>query len=139
MIDLLVNIDVPDLEAAATFYTGAFGLSIGRRLGDGAVELLGAGVPVWLLAKPAGSAATKASPHTRSYDRHWTPVHLDFVVADVDAALTRAETAGARIESPTTVHEWGKIAIVVDPFGHGICLIEFAGRGYDEIATLERP
>jgi hypothetical protein len=24
---------------------------------------------------------------------------------------------------------------VADPFGHGICLIEFVGKGYDEIAT----
>ena len=23
-----------------------------------------------------------------------------------------------------------------NPFGHGICLIQFLGRGYDEIATL---
>ena len=25
--------------------------------------------------------------------------------------------------------------MLADPFGHGICLIEFVGRGYDEIAT----
>jgi lactoylglutathione lyase len=24
---------------------------------------------------------------------------------------------------------------LADPFGHGLCLIEFRGRGYDEIAT----
>jgi len=28
--------------------------------------------------------------------------------------------------------------MLADPFGHGICLIEFVGRGYDEIAT-EKP
>jgi len=139
MIDLLVNIDVPDLEAAAAFYTEAFGLTVGRRLGAGAIELLGAGVPVWLLAKPEGSAATQASTHTRSYDRHWTPVHLDFIVDDIDAALARVATAGARIETPAAAHKWGKIAIVVDPFGHGICLIEIIGRGYDEIAAPARP
>lgn len=26
-------------------------------------------------------------------------------------------------------------ALFVDPFGHGFCLIEFTGRGYDEIAS----
>jgi len=26
------------------------------------------------------------------------------------------------------------IALMADPFGHGFCLIEFRGRGYDEIA-----
>jgi hypothetical protein len=24
---------------------------------------------------------------------------------------------------------------LADPFGHGFCLIEFTGRGYDEVAT----
>ncbi len=29
---------------------------------------------------------------------------------------------------------WGKIAMLADPFGHGLCLIQFLNRGYDEIA-----
>jgi hypothetical protein len=29
---------------------------------------------------------------------------------------------------------WGKIVVLSDPFGHGLCLIEFLGRGYDEVA-----
>ena len=37
---LLLNIDVPDVEAATTFYTAAFGLTIGRRFGTDFVELL---------------------------------------------------------------------------------------------------
>lgn len=24
---------------------------------------------------------------------------------------------------------------LADPFGHGVCLLQFSGRGYDEIAT----
>jgi hypothetical protein len=91
MIDLLVNIDVPEIEPAAAFYRQAFGLTVGRRFGEGAIELLGVGAPIYLLAKPAGSAATPASADRRNYGRHWTPVHLDFVVADIDAALARAE------------------------------------------------
>jgi predicted enzyme related to lactoylglutathione lyase len=139
MIELLVNIDVPEIEPATAFYTRAFGLTVGRRFGEGAVELLGAGAPIYLLAKPACSAATPASADRRNYGRHWTPVHLDFVVADIDAAVARAEAAGARVERPTAVHKWGKIALLADPFGHGICLIEFVNRGYDEIATGEGP
>jgi predicted enzyme related to lactoylglutathione lyase len=138
MVDMLVNIDVPDPEAAVAFYAEAFGLTVGRRFGGGAVELLGAGAPIYLLDKPAGSTATPASTDRRSYRRHWTPVHLDFAVADIDAAVTRAVAAGATIESPVATHKWGKIAMLADPFGHGVCLIEFLGRGYDEIATLEQ-
>lgn len=139
MIDLLVNIDVPEIEPATAFYTQAFGLTVGRRFGEGAVELLGAGAPIYLLAKPAGSATSPASADRRSYGRHWTPVHLDFVVADIEMAVARAEAAGARVESPPAVHRWGKLALLADPFGHGICLIEFLGRGYDEIASRPRP
>jgi len=55
-MDLLVNIDVDDLDRAVQFYTSAFEVKVGR------IELLG------------GSA------QVRDYRRHWTPVHLDFVV-----------------------------------------------------------
>lgn len=31
---VLLNIDVPDVETATTFYTAAFGLTVGRRFGS---------------------------------------------------------------------------------------------------------
>ena len=61
-------------------------------------------------------------------------MHLDFVVPDIAAALARAERAGALREGEVQTHGWGRIATLADPFGHGFCLIEFLGRGYDEIA-----
>jgi predicted enzyme related to lactoylglutathione lyase len=131
----LINIDVDDLERATAFYTAAFGLTVGRKLGPAITELLGAGAPIYLLEKAAGSAAGPATADRRRYARHWTPVHLDFVVADLDAALKAALAAGATVETPVAVHLWGKIAHLADPFGHGVCLVEFLGRGYDEIAT----
>jgi predicted enzyme related to lactoylglutathione lyase len=134
-IQLLVNVDVPDLEAATKFYTEAFGFSVGRRLGGGAVELLGAGAPLYLLAKRAGSRVSKALPTAlRSYERHWTPVHLDLAVADVAQARARALAAGATAEGEISEHAWGLMALLADPFGHGLCLLEFRGQGYDAIA-----
>jgi lactoylglutathione lyase len=56
------------------------------------------------------------------------------VVDDLDAALERALAVGARAETEIRAHSWGKIVVAADPFGHGLCLIEFVGRGYDEIA-----
>jgi hypothetical protein len=38
------------------------------------------------------------------------------------------------VERPVRTAVWGKIALLADPFGHGLCLIEFLNRGYDEIA-----
>jgi predicted enzyme related to lactoylglutathione lyase len=133
--DVLINIDVDDLERAVAFYTAAFGLRAGRRFGASAVELLGAASPIYLLAKAAGTPASAAMREVRHYARHWTPVHLDFVVADLDAAVGTAVSAGATVEGEPATHAWGRIAHLADPFGHGLCLIAFLGRGYDEIAT----
>ena len=134
-MQLLANIDVDDLERATEFYCAALGLSVGRRFADAAVELLGSSSPVYLLRKNAGTAAFSSSAMTRNYSRHWTPVHLDFVVPDLDDAVRRAMDAGATLESGANTHKWGRIAMFSDPFGHGFCLIEFLGGGYDEIAT----
>jgi lactoylglutathione lyase len=133
-LQLLANIDVDDLERAEAFYVEALGLTVGRRLGDGAVELLGASSPIYLLKKAAGGVAGDATAQTRDYRRHWTPVHLDFVVPDLAVALARATTAGAKLEGEVRTANWGRIAVLADPFGHGFCLIEFLNRGYDEIA-----
>jgi predicted enzyme related to lactoylglutathione lyase len=130
---VLINIDVPELPPAIAFYTRAFGLKINRRFGSEGAELSGWAAAVYLLEKPAGTIGAGSQP--RGYDRHWTPVHLDVVVEDIDAAVARAVEAGATLEQPALTHAWGRIAILADPFGHGLCLIQFLGRGYDEIAN----
>ncbi|SFK90418.1 VOC family protein [Lysobacter sp. cf310] len=130
---LLLNLDVPDLGAAETFYIAAFGLRPARRLGDSVLELDGAQVPIYLLQKPAGSVVAGGS--VRDYARHWTPAHVDVVVEDLDAALTRALAAGAIQEGAVREANWGRIVQLADPFGHGWCLLQFLGRGYDEIAS----
>lgn len=133
MPGLRVCIDVDDLDAAIGFYTKGLGLTVGRRAGDTWVELLGAPVPLDLLLKPPGTAAFPTGTRAlRAYERHWTPVHLDVVVEDVDAAVRRAVAAGARVDRPIERQRWGRIAILADPFGHGLCLLQFEGRGYDE-------
>ena len=132
-VRLLLNIDVPDLDTAARFYIDAFGLRPARRLGEGVLEMLGAGVPLYLLTKPAGSPG--AGDDARRYGRHWSPLHCDIVVDDVDAALARALAAGAKQEGEVRSADWGRIATIADPFGHGWCLLQFLGRGYDEIAS----
>jgi predicted enzyme related to lactoylglutathione lyase len=131
-MDLLINIDVPNLAEGLAFYTRAFDLFVTRRLGSGAAELSGLPVRLYLLEKPEGSIGAADDP--RRYARHWTPVHFDVVVDDLEAALARAVGAGAKVESETGVHPWGKIVVLSDPYGNGFCLIQFLGRGYDEIA-----
>jgi predicted enzyme related to lactoylglutathione lyase len=131
---LLVNIDIDDLEKATRFYCEALGLRVGRRL-VGGVELLGSTAPIYLLPKAAGTPASSTTGQKRDYGRHWTPVHLDFVVADLPAAVAKAAAAGAQLEQDIASHAWGRIAMFSDPFGNGFCVLEFIGRGYDEIAV----
>jgi predicted enzyme related to lactoylglutathione lyase len=128
---MLLNIDVPDLAAAERFYVEAFGLAVGRRFGTDFVEILGWPVPLYLLRKEPGTIG--AGGQARSYERHWTPVHADVVVQDLDAATARAAGAGARIEQGPQEVAFGRIARLADPFGHGFCLIEFSARGYDAL------
>ena len=130
---VLVNLDVDDIDRAVAFYTTALELYVGRRFDNGFVELLGAEAPIYLLQKERGSPPFSGAEQGRSYARHWTPLHLDFVVADLDAALARAVKAGATLESPPSQHAYGRLALLSDPFGHGFCLLQFQGRGYDEL------
>jgi predicted enzyme related to lactoylglutathione lyase len=132
---VLANIDVDDLQRGTEFYCSAFQLTVGRRFGESAVELLGGSVAIYLLHEQCGTTASPFSSQQRDYARHWTPVHLDFVVPSLETALARAQNAGARMEGEVRTHEWGRIAVMSDPFGHGFCLIQFLGRGYDEIAS----
>jgi len=134
-MDLLVNLDVPDLARAEALYIEAFGLTVGRRFGNAVVELEGLPVRLYLLHKSAGSVGAGDAP--RDYARHWCPVHLDVVVEDLDAAVARAERAGFVREGDVRDEVWGRIVQLADPFGHGWCLIEFSACGYDAIATVQ--
>jgi len=138
-MQFIVNLDVDDLDAAVDFYRGAFDLELGRRFGASTVELLGGSAPMYLLKKPAGTAPFTASAQRRSYDRHWTPVHLDFIVEEIESAVQRALGAGAALESPISNQVWGRLAMMADPFGHGFCLLQFLGHGYDELADAAGP
>lgn len=133
-MEVLINIDVDDLEKAERFYCSAFGLTAARRFGGVALELRGHASPIYLLQQPEGSPAGGTTGQVRRYARHWTPVHLDFVVEDIESAVQSALAAGATLEKPAAVHRWGKLAVLADPFGNGFCFLEFLGRGYDEIA-----
>jgi predicted enzyme related to lactoylglutathione lyase len=128
---LLINIDVPDVDAGVRFYTEAFGLSVGRRFGTDFVELLGWPIKLYLLTKAPGTKG--AGGDLRRYERHWTPVHPDVIVDDLDAAVTRAISAGANLEAAARDAPYGRIAMLADPFGHGFCLVQFNEQGYDAL------
>jgi predicted enzyme related to lactoylglutathione lyase len=132
---LRICIDVDDLDKGIAFYSNAIGLRIGRRLGGAWVELLGAPSPIDLLANAVGTVPVRGGSMARDYARHWTPVHLDFAVEDLDAAVERAQAAGALLEGGIQQKRWGRLANMADPFGNGFCFLEFQRRGYDELIS----
>lgn len=133
-MDVLVNLDVDDLDKAVRFYSSALELKVGRRFGLSGVEMLGSSSPIYLLVKSSDTQVAPTTTQQRNYQRHWTPIHLDFVVDEIESAVERAVTAGARLEQPIVTYNWGKLALLADPFGHGFCFVQFLGHGYDEIA-----
>ena len=98
-MNLLVNVDVADLARAIAFYTDGLGLRLKRRLFNGMVaEMYGASSTIYLLTHPAGSRPVPGAASVRAYERHWTPVHLDFETEDIEAAVARAINVGAKLE-----------------------------------------
>jgi predicted enzyme related to lactoylglutathione lyase len=135
MPKLSINVDVDDLDKGVAFYSAGLGLTPVHRFGPSAVELAGAEVPVYLLQKPPAAPPFPDAEGGRDYARHWTPVHLDFLVADVERAVLRAVDAGARAESAVESYGWGRIALMADPFGNGFCLIQLDPAGFEAAAT----
>lgn len=133
-MSFIVNIDVPDIGEAVAFYENGLGLRLGRWLFEGTVaEMSGGAAPLYLLEKLAGSDAVPGASIRRDYRRHWTPVHLDFMVTDLDAAVARVIDAGGGLEGTPRSFAWGGLATMHDPFGNGFCLIEFRAGGYGEV------
>jgi len=122
-LTISVGIDVPSLADGIAFYGQAFGFELSATPAPGVAVLKLGSATMCLLEKKEG---TRPSPHTddtRRYERHWTPVHLDLHVPDLNAALARAIDAGARLEQDFRDAEHGSAAFCSDPFGHGFCLI----------------
>jgi predicted enzyme related to lactoylglutathione lyase len=116
---------VPDLAPAIDFYTRALGLTHTRTLDGDTAELTGGSSVIYLLKKDAGTPAARTPAVERGYQRHWTPVHFDIVVDDVDAAARRAVDAGARRETDYVDWRGSRCISFGDPFGHGFCVIQF--------------
>jgi len=118
-----VTIDVPSLDEGLKFYRDALGLvEVARPIATYAILKCGAG-QVGLMEKPAGTRPAKGSSDVRRYERHWTPVHIDFRVEDFEGVLAKATAAGAICEQTFQVEGRPPIAFCADPFGNGFCIL----------------
>jgi predicted enzyme related to lactoylglutathione lyase len=134
VIEVHAYIDVADLERGIAFYCDGLGLTLKRRLSPSWVELEGANLPIFLLGNRKPTAKLGDTTIRRDFGRHWTPVHLDFIVPDIDTAVARLMGFGATLDRPVQNAEYGRMANMADPFGNGFDLIEFSGSGYDAVS-----
>src|ERR1700676_4485131 len=119
-----ISIDVDNLDRAIDFYTRGIGLLVVQRGPDWA-HLTHEGQTIFIMQLPPGSDAAEIAHSPRDYSRHWTPVHLDFVVADIDLAVEHALAAGAKLDRPILRRKkLGDMANMADPFGNGFDLIQ---------------
>lgn len=120
---LSISVDVPDIDQGVAFYRDVFGfVEISRPLPTMA-NIRADEAALLLLEKPGGSLPFPGAAQSRDYTPHWTPVHLDFHVKDVEAVRDRAVAAGAHLETWWEVPGRPKAGFFRDPFGHGFCLI----------------
>jgi len=122
MAKISISIDVPDLPRAVDFYSAALDCKKVRDQSATSVVLAAENIEIWLLEKKSGTNPLKDNPATRGYERHWTPIHLDFLITDVAGAVARIVEAGGTHEGGEK-GEWGEIAFCADPFGNGFCVI----------------
>lgn len=122
MIKLSVSIDISDLKQAESFYVEALGCKKVRDQGSNMVVLSVENCDLYLLEKEQGSKPLASSSVVRDYQRHWTPVHLDFLCENVDERISKILELGGLHEGGES-GDWGSIAHCADPFGNGFCLI----------------
>lgn len=117
-----LSIDVPNLVDGLRFYGGVFGFVEKSRPFPTMAILDADNLTVCMHEKAAG---TKSSPDgdVRRYERHWTPVHLDLHVADLDEVLVKVRAEGGLVESEFREQGPKPVAFCSDPFGNGFCVI----------------
>jgi predicted enzyme related to lactoylglutathione lyase len=118
-----VSIDVPDLEAGLRFYGSVFGFVETARPFSTMAILDANNLTVCMHEKGSGTKSSSAGGEVRRYERHWTPVHLDLHVADLDAVLEHVRAEGGTIENELRTQGPKPVAFCSDPFGNGFCVI----------------
>ena len=113
---LIPYLVVRDARAALVWYGEALGARTvgepyqdGDRIGHAEVEVAGATV---YLADEYPELGLTGPQDGR------VAVSLHLTVPDVDAAVARAQSVGATVERPADDAPYGRIAVIVDPYGH---------------------
>jgi predicted enzyme related to lactoylglutathione lyase len=112
MIDA-VTIPVPDLDSGLRFYRDALGHDLRWRhdaIGQAALRM-------------PGSATEIVLATTLNYEPDW-------LVASADEAATAFRSAGGRVISEPADIPVGRVAVVGDPFGNSLVLVDLSKGRY---------
>ena len=121
---LEICIDVDDVDRAVDFYGRGLGLEIPQHEKEWAKAVLGEQV-FWIMKSAPGPDGAIS----RDYRRHWTPVHLDFHVDDLDAVVKRVVAAGGKLDREIQRKPDGSaLANLSDPSGNGIDIVQLAQK-----------
>jgi len=122
MAKISISIDVSDMTKAILFYTKALGCSE-LRAGEDTTKLSADNINIFLLKKESKSNPLIAGTASRNYERHWTPVHLDFNVTEIEKVASLVNEFGGSTEGSES-GDWGEVKYCADPFGNGFCLCQ---------------
>lgn len=117
-----ICIDVSDIESATKFYTEVLGCKI-KVQKEKSAELETDNSIIHLMEREENSNPLINDTDARRYTRHWTPVHLDFYVTDMDKSVSLLSECGGTLEGKEE-GDWGAAAFCADPFGNGFCIIK---------------
>lgn len=104
---------VADLECAANFYR-LLGLEFVKHAHGSGPEHYACEMPGFVLELYPATAEQPVSASTR----------LGFSVAEVDDLVAKLAAAGSKTLSAPRDSEWGRRAVVIDPDGHRVELLE---------------
>jgi len=122
MAEVSISIDVSDMDKAISFYTKVLACTEAR-VGSDTTKLSADNVSIFLLKKEPKSNPLVIGTSSRNYERHWTPVHLDFNVSEIDKVVSLVQEFGG-VHEGSESGDWGAVAFCADPFGNGFCLCQ---------------
>lgn len=109
-----VMVHVPNVEEAASFYTGKLGLEVDQQM-PGFVQFKqpGGSGAVFSLGVAEGTEGVQANP-----------IELWWFVEDADAAHDELAGKGVEIASPLADEPFGRTFSIKDPAGHTLYMLQ---------------
>jgi catechol 2,3-dioxygenase-like lactoylglutathione lyase family enzyme len=108
-----VMVPVGDLEEATAFYTRVFGLR-----------------PVWRDESSAGLAMPETDAEIVLHTMELPPdVHVHYLVDDVITAVATFGDRGAVVRTAPFDIGVGRCAVLEDPFGNAVCVLDLSRGG----------